>query len=581
MSAGGGLSAPPRPSSAPPGKETAPRASALVARLPAWAITAAAAIAYVIAAPPSPDLAAASYRASLFSSAGFTLWDNSWYGGHHLPAYSLLAPALGAWIGPQPLAAISMIFATALFARLIDGVFPVRATRIAAAWFAIGASVALLSSRVPFDLGLALGLGALVLVRRGHRWVGLALGVLTALASPVAGAFLALAFLTWALVGPASAPRAPSATDQHVWHARVWHARVWPALLTLAALVPILALAVAFPEGGTQPFAPSAFYPALAGVAAIGLLLEAEHRLLRVGAAVYALALIGAFALPTAVGGNADRLGALAAGPIAACALACASRWRRRALIVLAPALLYWQANAPVADFAAAAGDPSVNSSYYAPLVGELRALGVGYGARPARIEVVATADHWEARWLAGHVMIARGWERQLDTYRNGLFYEEATPLTAARYHAWLTQNAISYVALPDASLDYSAQVEARLLRGRRPHGVGAQAPSYLHEVWHSRHWRLFAVLGAAPLAQAPAQLASATHDSFTLSAPRAGSFTVRLRFTPYWALASGHGCVSAGREGWTQVQARGAGRLHVVIDFSLARVLDHGPRCR
>ncbi|HTW40875.1 MAG TPA: hypothetical protein VMD79_00995 [Solirubrobacteraceae bacterium] len=544
-----------------------------VSRVPAWAITAAASIAYLIAAPPSPDLAAASYRSSLFSSAGFTLWDNAWYGGHHLPAYSVLAPALGALIGPQPLAAISMILATALFARLIDGAFPARATRIAAVWFAIGASVALLSSRVPFDLGLALGLGALVLVRGERLWGGLVLSILAALASPVAGAFLGLAFLTWTLAGASRRRRT-----------RRRRIRAWPAALTVAALAPILALTVAFPEGGTQPFVGSAFYPALAGVVAIGVLLEGEQRLLRVGAALYALALIGSYALPTAVGGNADRLGALAAGPIAACALACASRWRRRALIVLAPALLYWQANAPVADFAAAAGDPSVNASYYAPLLAELHTLGVGYGGpptRPARIEVVATADHWEARWLAPHVMIARGWERQLDTYRNGLFYEEHTPLTAARYRAWLAQNAISYVALPDAPLDYSAQAEARLVRGQAPNGAHDRPPPYLHEIWHARHWRLFAVLGATPLAQAPAVLTGVGHASFTLDAPRAGTFTVRLRFTPYWSLASGSGCVSSAPGGWTQVQARQAGELRVVIDFSLARILEHGPRCR
>jgi hypothetical protein len=540
---------PPRVSSPSGGEAGSLRGS--VRRVPAWAITAVAAVVYVIAAPPSPDLAAASYRSSLFSSVGFSLWDNSWYGGHHLPAYSVLAPGLGALIGPQPLAAISMVIATALFTALVDGCFPARAVRIGAVWFAIGASIALLSSRVPFDLGLAVGLGALLAVRRGHRWSALALCVLCALASPVAGAFLALALLTWTLVGPD---------------------RWWPAALTVAALAPIALLTLAFPEGGTQPFVASAFYPALAGVVAIGLLIEPQERLLRVGAALYALVLIGAYVVPTAVGGNADRLGALMAGPVAACALACASRWRQRALIVLAPFLFYWQANAPVADFAAAASDPSVNASYYAPLLGELRALGVGYGGRPARIEVVATANHWEARWLAPHVMIARGWERQLDVYRDGLFYEGA-PLTGARYRSWLDAQAISYVALPDAPLDYSAKSEARLVR--------SGTAGYLREVWRSAHWRLFAVRGASALAQPPAILTSVGHDSFTLRTPRAGAFTVRLRFTPYWALAGGHGCVSSGPEGWTEVRARGAGALHVVIDFSLARVFDHGARCR
>jgi hypothetical protein len=524
--------------------------------VPAWAITAVLAVAYLIAAPYSPDLAAASYRSDLFARVGFSLWDNSWYGGHHLPAYSVLAPGLGALLGPRLVAAISMTVAAALFARLIDGRFPPTAARIGAAWFALGAGISLLSSRVPFDLGLALGLGALLVAQRGRLWWSLALSVLASLASPVAGAFLALAFLAWTLAGPA---------------------RGWPAMLTVATLAPIALLALAFPEGGSQPFVASAFYPALAGVAVIGVLIPTEPpdsamRVLRIGAALYALALIGSYLLPTAVGGNADRLGALVAGPVAACVLAGASRARRRLLAVLAPLLLYWQVNAPVADFAAASSDPAVHASYYAPLLGELRLIGIGYGARPARIEVVPTVDHWEARWVAPHVMIARGWERQLDVHRDGLFYARAPALSASRYRRWLSANAISYVALPDAPLDYSAKPEARLVReGRLP---------YLREVWRSTHWRLFAVSGARPLASAPGTLTSVASDRFTLYAPRPGSYTVRLRFTPYWQLASGSGCVSRSHAGWTQLRARRAGSLRVVIDFSLARVFGHGPRC-
>ena len=68
---------------------------------------------------------------------------------------------------------------------------------------------------------------------------------------------------------------------------------------------------------------------------------------------------------------------------------------------------------------------------------------------------------------MAPHVMLARGWERQLDQQRRALFYDEAsTPLTPARYRAWLSEQAVSYVALPDAPLDYSAKGEAELLRG-------------------------------------------------------------------------------------------------------------------
>ncbi len=45
---------------------------------------------YLVLAPPSADLAAQDYRADL----GLVLWDNGWYGGHHMPGYSVLFPPL-------------------------------------------------------------------------------------------------------------------------------------------------------------------------------------------------------------------------------------------------------------------------------------------------------------------------------------------------------------------------------------------------------------------------------------------------------------------------------------------------------
>jgi len=547
------------------------RAGVIARGAPAWTVTAVVAILYLIAAPASADLAAAAYRSDLFGRVGFTLWDNSWYGGHHLPAYSVLAPALGWLIGPPLLAALSMTIAAALFGALIEGRFPARAERVAALWFALGAGVSLLANRVPFDLGLALGLGALVTARASagrpsRRALAVGLAALCAVASPVAGAFLALAALASAL---GSRPRR------------------FALLLALAALAPIAVLGLAFPEGGTQPFAPSAFYPALLGVVVVAALIPARQRVLRIGAVLYAAALVGAYVIPTAVGGNADRLGALMAGPVAACVLAGRSVKWRRLLLLLAPFLVYWQVNAPFADFASATSDAAVNASYYVPLIAELRALGVGYAARPARIEVVATRDHGEARWMAPHIAIARGWERQLDVYRNELFYDESPPLTAAGYHAWLSEQAISYVALPDAPLDYSAVSEGRLVQSLGDGGGGVRSgergvpASYLREVWRSEHWRLFAVLGAAPLAEPPAVLTQLGTESFTLTAPRPGRYLARVRFTSYWALAQGRGCVREAPGGWTELEASRAGSLHVVIRFSLGRVFGHGPRCR
>ena len=544
-----------------------------------WALALAVSIplagAYLIARPPSGDLAAATYRANLFARVGFTLWDNGWYGGHYLPGYSLLSPALGELLGERLLLALSVVAAAGLFGLLMERAFDAGGARIAAGVFALGICVELLSGRVAYDLGLAIGL--LALVALAHRRVVAATGlaVLSSAASPVAGAFLALAGLAvvFAAVGPRRAR-----THAHT-RARGGASAITPqarggAAITAAALAPIALLTVAFPEGGYEPFAPSVFWPGLAGVLAIALALprlrdELHPRTvaaLRWGAWLYAAALVGSYVLQTPVGSNAARLGELVATPLVAGAL-----WQRHrlALALLAPVLLYWQLETPLNDFAALAGDPSVNASYYAPLLAELDRLAEG---APLRVEVPQTGAHWESVYVpqSGSIMLARGWERQLDTRYAALFY--SPPLTATSYRGWLSENAVSYVALPDVRLDYSATAEGGLITRGLP---------YLHEVWHTAHWRLFAVRDAAPLAQPPARLVRVATDSFTLWAPRRGRFEVRLRFTPYWALQSGSGCVSEAPGGWTVVQANAAEHIHVGIDFAPARIFEHGPRCR
>ncbi len=544
--------------------------------LPAWTIAAALGLAYVIVAPPSSDLAAAGYRSDLFSRAGLTLWDNGWYGGHHLLGYSLLAPGLGALLGVQLLAALSTVAAVALFARLAAARAPARAARLASLWFALGASVSLLTNRVAFELGVAVGLAALVAacpsraprIGRGRGAAALALAALCTLASPVAGAFVALCTLAWAV----------ARTDE----------RRLALSLTLAALVPLALLALAFPEGGSEPFVASAFYPALAATLLSAAAMPAGERVLRTGALLYALALVGAYAVATPVGGNAVRLGALFAGPLLALTLVGRDSHERRAggertggrhlraraaaLVVLALALGYWQLRAPIADYVSAASNATADASYYRPLLAQLRRMGIGYDGRAARIEVVPTRNHGEARWVADRVALARGWQRQLERDRYGLFYEGARRPGAAAYRAWLSQQAISYVALADGPLDYSGVGEARVV---------ASEPSYLREVWRSAHWRLFAVADATPLAQPPSVLMQLGDDAFTLQASAPGSYVVRVRFSPYWALADGRGCVSRAGGDWTRVQTRTGGSVHVAIDFSLARVFAHGERCR
>jgi hypothetical protein len=452
------------------------------ARAP-WALALACAgplaLAYAILSPPAADLAAATYRSDLFARAGFTLRDSGWYAahGHWLPGYSLLSPALGALLGVHGVLALSALAASVLFALIAQRVFATAgAARVAAVVFAVGFGIGLLSGRVPYDLGVAIGLGSVLALLAGQTPLALALALLTSAASPVAGAFLALAGVAVALGATGGEGRRDRDGAAQCRRG---------ASLATAALAPILLLSFAFPEGGWEPFDFSAFWPPLAGVIAIALALPQgtlgarAHRTVRIGAVLYALALTGSYALHTPVGGNSARLGALLGAPLLAGVL-----WehRRRTLLALAPLLAFWALVTPIQDYEALAHDPSVHAVYYAPLLAELQRLT---GGAPTRVEVPLTGAHWEAAFLAGHdgISLARGWERQLDTRYAAIFY--GAHLTPAAYRAWLSANGVAYVALSDARADYSSTGEYRLI---------ARGLPFLHELWRSRHWRLYRV---------------------------------------------------------------------------------------
>jgi len=502
------------------------------------------ALVYLIWQPPSLDLAAAEYRAWLFDHAGFAVWDNQWYGGHHLPGYSVLLPPLGSWLGPRLVGALAVVVAAVLFERISWARYGERAW-LGATWFALGMTATLSSGRLTFALGLVPALGSLLALQRRWRAVALALALVTALASPVAALFLALAGAAYAL----------------------GERRAVGLAVAAAALAPVAALAIAFPEGGVEPFVASAFWPVVAFAAIALLLLPREERTLRIGVALYALGCTGAFLLDTPVGGNAVRLGALCAGPLAALLL-----WRRRtlALACLAPFLLWWQLGPAILDVRSASRDPSVDAAYYAPLVAELERRDAGTGGR---VEVPFTNVHWEARHLAPHVALARGWERQLDLKVNRLFYGERTsapPLTAARYRAWLDDNAVRWVALPDVELDYSAEDEARLVAGGLP---------YLRPVWRDAHWRLYEVRDATPLADPPARVTQLGADTLALTVARPADVRLRVRWTPYWAVVSGDACVAPDGD-WTRLRVRRAGEIRLATRFSLDRIGKDTARC-
>jgi hypothetical protein len=169
---------------------------------------------------------------------------------------------------------------------------------------------------------------------------------------------------------------------------------------------------------------------------------------------------------------------------------------------------------------------------------------------------------------VAPRFPLARGWERQLDIEYNHLFY--GGPLTPATYARWLHRMAVRFVAASDARLDYSARREAALIDSGLP---------YLRLVLHTRHWRVYAVTGPTPIVQGPATLTELGPSSMTMRAARAATLFVRVRFTPYWAIQTGSGCVEPAGD-FTQVRLRKPGTVRLVTSFSLDRIRARSARC-
>src|SRR5438270_3301187 len=514
---------------------------------------------WLILGPRTPDLAAQVYRSALFIKDGFMVWDNQWYGGHHVPGYSLLFPPLAALLGPRLVGALGAVASAVVFDRLAREHFGRRAW-VGTVWFAVAVTADLLIGRLTFGLGVALGLGALLALSHRRRRLAAVLSFACAAASPVAAMFLALAGFTYAVTG------------------RRWRDG-------LAVILPGLALVAVlgerFPEGGRQPFSHTAFWGTMLFAGLATILIPRRERTLRVGAWLYLLAALVTYQVHTPMGGNISRLAAEFAGPLLVCAtwqrnptdvLGRVARGLGRAArpistVVLAAALLLlagYQWNGPVHEVIKG-DDASVNASYYQPMVAFIQRHSRPIG----RVEVPFTLSHWDAALLPGRVPLARGWERQLDTKYDPLFYHGILP--AGTYHAWLLANGVRYVALPDVRLDPSSWHEGALLHLSLP---------FLRPVWHGAHWRVWKVKRPRPLAWGAGSMTQLGTEDFTLYAQRAGVIRVLVHFTPYWLIATGAGCVSQGPGGWTEVRAARPGPLHVVAAFSLDRVFSHGQRC-
>jgi hypothetical protein len=501
---------------------------------------------YVILSPPSVDLFAHLFRAELFRMQGFSPWNNMWYSGQHIIGYSLLFPPAAAALSPQLAAALAATATAAVFEALAHRHYGPNAW-LGAVLFGAATAVDLYTGRLAFAFGALPAVAAVLALDRRRTTIACGLGVLTAMSSPVAAVFLGL-------VGAADAVGS-------YFRSRQFGSALPGLAVALAAVVPVGFLAIAFPEGGREPFAIWAMVPALAlAIGAVIVIPRGSYKL-RAGALLYAIGLIAAYALPTPVGSNAARLGGLIAAPLAALVL-----WPRKIalLTLLAVPLLYIGWHDPVRDLSTAIGDPSGAAGYYKPLLSFLDQQG----GQPFRTEIPFTRLHREAYVVAPHFALARGWERQLDIEDNPLFY--GGRLTAAGYRAWLDRDAIRFVAVPDAPLDYSAEAEVALINRGLP---------YLRLVRASRHWHIYQVADAVPIVQGVATLRAIETASILLHADHPGRALIHVHFSPYWALSQGSGCVAPEGE-FTSLTIRRPGPLRLVMRFSLTRIGASSSRC-
>jgi hypothetical protein len=568
---------------------------------PVWVTTAVSAVlaaAYLLAPPMGTDLSAQVARADFVSAYGPRPIDLSWYGAVNQYGYSLYSAALQAALGVRVVGAVAAVVAAAGFAYVL-----VRAdARRPLLGGLLGAVVAvgnLVSGRTTFAVGLALGTLALTVLvaprpgRPARLALAAALTALATWASPVAGLFLGVAggalllsavplrrlIRRWPALAPlrrlTSAPpggafarhgtaasrhpaRAPGAAADPADPAAGWlppqlRRNIAPGLvLCLAALVAVAPMALLFANGGSQPYSAASMRINVALALIVFVCVPGRFRAVRAGALLTALLLVVVYYLPSPIGSNAMRLPMLYALPVVAALAQLSGRWLAALLAVLA----WWQSPVMLDDLVRA-GSPETHAAFYQPLLAELDRRGpVG------RVEVVPLRDHWESRYVAARVPLARGWERQVDVDRNPMFYT-TDPLAPDEYRDWLRANAVDYVAYaPNSAPDRPARQEAVLVAGGQP---------YLREVWRDSTWRLYAVADPAPLVARPGRLIESGAGSITFDVMARGDVVIRVRWSR-WLTLTGGGCVASGPDGWTLVRDAAPGRHVLSSSLSPAR---------
>jgi hypothetical protein len=491
--------------------------------------------------PPGTDFAAHVFQLHVYLQHGFALWTNYWYAGRYtFVGYSVLYYPLAALVGIRLLAVLSVAASTAAFTLVIRqtwGDSTVWATR----FFAVVAAASVVSAAFPYGLGLALALTALVAIARRRLATFGLLAALTMAASPLAFLFLLV------VLAAAAATRSRQEIAK-------------PA--AIAASICALGLLAwrLFPDHGIYPFATSELLAALAfcGLGA-GLTWRVEKaRILHALFVAYAAVCVLAYLIPSSLGENVVRL-RYAALPIAVLTLSI-RRWRPLPICAITFGLaVAWNVSPLLWSLSSSRHDPSAKAAYWQPVVRFLHhSLGPAY-----RVEVVGTANHWEAVYLpqAG-IPIVRGWFRQDDFPENEVLYDK---LTRASYRRWLRQLSVRYVVLTNSAPDYSAKDEIALLRS---------GGSGLPIVLRTTDATVYSVPSPQPIITGPGHpsVRAMTENTITVRLSEPGSYHLGIRYTPY--LVSPQSCVTESSDGMTLLTAPRAGTMKIAFSVSASGAL-------
>jgi hypothetical protein len=347
--------------------------------LPAAALALLASMLVVAFGPPGGDAAAHLYRTMLVRD-GVHLWDNLWFAGHYpLASYSVLYYLASALVGNVPLVVGAVIASAALFASLAAHEWG-EAARWPARAFGVLAAGPLFTGTYSYALGLAAALAALRLLQTGRAALAVGCAALSLGFSPLAFAFLCVA-LAAVLVARTRPGRQAALVGGSV------------AVLAGAQI----ALVAFFPSEGRYPYSPVSLVAVLA-VSGLGAALaaHAHARVLAAFLALWGLANVVAFLVPSPFGDNLTRLRAVGFPLVLLAAVLARFRPRWLATAGLAAALVYNVGPDLSALPKRAADARTAAQGFWEPALAFLRARG----SPDYRVEVVPTFGHWEAYWV-------------------------------------------------------------------------------------------------------------------------------------------------------------------------------------